>query len=284
VPNVSEGRDESRIEALMGEVARRGARVLDVHTDADHHRSVFTVAGDGARVEMAMRGLATIAAALIDLEAHSGVHPRLGCLDVCPFVALDEIMDPAIAAARRTGEAIGAVGLPVYLYGEAAVRPETRTLSGLRRGGLRGLIARAERGLVPDFGPRAISHDSGVVCVGARGPLIAFNVWLRCDVRRARAIAAVVREAGGGLPGVRALAFALEPPWMSQVSMNLTKPAVTGIDDAFAAVAGEARRRLIVVASTEIVGLVPARFMPDPNGEAARLLMKPGRSLESMLL
>jgi glutamate formiminotransferase len=280
---VSEGRDEIRIRALQREVTDCGARVLDVHSDVDHHRSVFTVGGAVPRIEIAMSRLAMAAAKIIDLEAHSGVHPRLGCLDICPFVPLDDNIVSAVAAARRTAEAIGVEGLPVYLYAEAALRAETRELPELRRGGLTELIARAERGLAPDFGPGVISRSSGIVCVGARGPLIAFNTWLRCDASQAHAIAAAVREASGGLPGVRALGLPLAVPRMSQVSMNLTKPTVTGIDEAFEAVAAEARRRLIAVTSTEIVGLVPARFMPDPNREAARLLMKPGRSLEAVL-
>ena len=283
MPNVSEGRDEIRIRSLHREITDSGARVLDVHSDADHHRTVFTVWGAGPRIETAMSRLAIAAATIIDLEAHSGAHPRVGCLDVCPFVPLNDNLGPAVAAARRTAEAIGVGGLPVYLYGAAALRAQTRELPVLRRGGLTALIARAESGLVPDFGPRVISRSSGIVCVGARGPLIAFNAWLRCDLREARAIAAVVRETSGGLPGVRALGLVLARSGMSQVSMNLTKPAVTGIDDAFETVAAEARRRNIAVTSTEIVGLVPARFMPDPTREAARLLMKPGRSLESLL-
>jgi glutamate formiminotransferase len=283
VPNVSEGRDETRIQALVRAVADNDARVLDVHSDVDHNRSVFTVTGAGAGMETALRRLATVAARSIDLETHSGAHPRLGCLDVCPYVPLDETMEAAVTAARRTAEAIGADGLPVYLYGAAAARAESRELPALRRGGLSGLITRAERGLVPDFGPHVITRRSGVVCVGARGTLIAFNAWLRCDLKRARAIAASVRESNGGLTGVRAIGVPVEVPGISQVSMNLTRPAVTGIDAAFEAVSDEARRANIAVTSTEIVGLVPARFMPDPQREAARMLMKPGRSLEAVL-
>lgn len=283
VPNVSEGRDESRIHALVRAVAEHGGRVLDVHSDVDHNRSVFTVTGSDGRVETALRRLAAVAAELIDLEAHTGAHPRLGCLDVCPYVPLEDAMEAAVAAARRTAEAIGADGLPVYLYGAAAARAETRELPALRRGGLPGLIARAERGLVPDFGPDVITSRTGVVCVGARKALIAFNAWLRCDLRQARAIAASVRETNGGLPGVRAIGVPVQAPGTSQVSMNLTQPELTGIDAAFEAVMDQARRANVGVTSTEIVGLVPARFMPDPQREAARLLMKPGRSLEAVL-
>jgi glutamate formiminotransferase len=283
VPNISEGRDRGRIQALVRAVSQRGGRVLDVHSDADHNRSVFTVMGADARVEAALRRLATAAAELINLETQTGAHPRLGCLDVCPYVPLEDAMEAAVAAARRTAEAIGADGLPVYLYGAAAARAETRELPALRRGGLPGLIERAKRGLVPDFGPHVITSRSGVVCVGARNTLIAFNAWLRCDLRQARAIAASVRETNGGLPGVRAIGVPVRAPGNSQVSMNLTQPELTGIDAAFEAVRDQARWENVRVTATEIVGLVPARFMPDPQREAARLLMKPGRSLESVL-
>jgi glutamate formiminotransferase len=170
------------------------ARILDVHSDATHNRSVFTVAGE---TEALMDALATLARACrsIDLRTHTGVHPRLGGLDVCPIVAYGIDLTRAAALARSAAEAIAErARLPVYLYGAAATRPETRELPELRRGGLRRLMARAATGLPPDIGPRTIDARHGVVCVGARGVLIAFNVWFEGDVRVARAIAGPVDD------------------------------------------------------------------------------------------
>jgi glutamate formiminotransferase len=171
----------------------------------------------------------------------------------------------------------------VYLYGAAAARRETRDLPQLRRGGLEGLRARASAGLSPDFGGPQIDERVGIVCVGARGVLIAFNVWLRCELETARGIAARIREAGGGLAGVRSLGLEIQAPDLCQISMNLTAPHITGIEAAFEAVASEAEARAAPVLSTEIVGLVPARFWPSPDARAARLLREPGRTLEAAL-
>lgn len=283
VPNVSEGRDRRAIGALADAARREGARVLDIHSDPTHHRSVLTLWTSEDEMVDALAALAQAARA-IDLRAHSGVHPRVGALDVCPVVAHGISLQDAARVARRVGEAIASrARLPVYLYGAAATRDATRDLPALRRGGLEALLARSQRGLKPDLGPEEISRRHGVVCVGARGVLIAFNVWLRCDPSRARAIAAAVRTSGGGPPGVRALGLSMSEPNSSQVSMNLTDPDVTGIDAAFDAVAHHARRHGVSIEGTELVGLVPERYLPDPQKAAARLLMSPGRSLESVL-
>jgi glutamate formiminotransferase len=281
VPNVSEGRDRDRVRALVAAIERHGALVLDIHSDPVHHRSVFTVAGEETSV---VRGLAELAVATryIDLRRHRGVHPRLGGLDVCPIVAHGITLKHAVSLARAAAEEIAdAADLPVYLYGAAAVRVETRDLPTLRRGGLKGLIARAEE-VPPDLGPRTIDPARGVVCVGARGVLIAFNVWLDCDEATARAIARRVRARDGGLPELRAIGVAISSD-ASQVSMNLVKPSVTGMDAAFDAVAREARARGVEVTASELVGLVPERYAPAPDQQAARLLMKPGRTLEGAL-
>ena len=282
VPNVSEGRDPARVQGLTDAVRSAGARVLDVHSDAVHHRSVLTVAGRAEDLVGSLRELAR-AARTIDLRTHDGAHPRLGGLDVCPIVAEGIALEQASDVARAVGRAIASdPGLPVYLYGAAAARPATAELPDLRRGGLRALARRARAGLAPDFGPREIDLRTGVVCVGARGPLIAFNVWLRCDEATARAIAGAVRTSGGGPPGVRALGLRMGPG-VAQVSMNLVAPDETGIDAAFEAVARAAADRGERVLATEIVGLVASRHMPDPERRAARLLRAPGRSLESLL-
>jgi glutamate formiminotransferase len=283
VPNASIGSDAKTIRALADALTGAGATLLDTHADAIHDRSVFTItAADDRLVEAAVA--LTKRARILDLTVQTGVHPRMGVLDVCPFVPHGETtMDDAVSAARSAGELIAArTGIPVYLYGEAALRTPAPTLPELRRGGLAGLKARAKRGLGPDFGGEA-GDRLGVVCVGARGVLIAFNVWIKGDLEIARAIARRVRESGDGLAGVRALGFAITPPDICQVSMNLTAPDVTGIEAAFEAVESDADALGASVTATEIVGLPPQRFMPPADARATRLLREPGRSLEAAL-
>jgi glutamate formiminotransferase len=283
IPNVSEGRDQARITAMKASIERAGADTLDIHSDAAHDRSVFTVTGDEDEIVSGMTDLAS-SCEYIDLTHHTGVHPRLGRVDVCPIVALDEPERAAIALARAVGAGINtATGLPIYFYGTAATRPDTRDLPRIRRGGLPVLKRRALDDLPPDLGRPDIDPRAGVVCVGVRGVLIAFNVWLQCPVSTARAIAGRIRSSGGGRQGIRALGLAIDDAPTSQVSMNLIQPTVTGIDAAFEAVAQEAARFHAPVVATEIVGLVPERFLPAPNAQAARLLLRPGRSVESAL-
>jgi glutamate formiminotransferase len=281
IPNVSEGRDEDIVSQMSDALTSRGSRVLDVHVDARHNRSVLTATGDDRALTDGLVELASRAAASIDLTVHAGAHPRVGALDVCPIVPHREPMERAIAVARAVGHAIGHdAALPVYFYDGAS--DAGRSLPEIRAGGLKALIARAARGCLPDAGPATIDARRGVVCVGARDVLIAFNVWLRCDVDVARSIARSVRARDGGLPGVRALGVALGEG-LSQVSMNLVQPDRTGIDDAFAAVAATASKSGAEIVATELVGLVPERFLPAPDAPAARLLREPGRSLESVL-
>jgi glutamate formiminotransferase len=282
VPNVSEGRDPERIARFFGAVEESGARVLDIHSDPFHHRSVFTIAGTD---EQLVDGLARLAVACreIDLRTHLGTHPRVGALDVCPLVPHAEPMSRAVAVAHRAGREIAArAHLPVYFYGHAAKRGETRSLPELRRGGLDNLIRRAGEGLVPDEGPSIVDSVHGAVIVGARDVLIAFNVWLDAPPNVAKAIASAVRESAGGLPGVRALGMEMGHG-KSQVSMNLVDPERTGIEEAFEAVSERAAVAGARATHTEIVGLIPKRLLPNPESKAARLLMKPGRSVESAL-
>ena len=283
IPNVSEGRDRPTLERLTASVTGAGARLLDVHADPHHNRAVLTTAGTGAELVTAMASLAAEATRSIDLSSQQGVHPRVGVLDVCPFVPHEVSMSDAIDAAHLAAPAIAeAAGLPVYLYGAAASRDETRELPALRRGGLEGLMGRAAAGLEPDFGPKTIDPRHGVVCVGARDTLIAFNIWLRGSEEIAARIAAGVRTAGGGPPGVRALGVSVGAG-KSQVTMNLIDPERTGIDRIFGLVEDAAAGLGVEIIATEIVGLVPERYRPDPNAKAARLLKEPGRSLESVL-
>jgi glutamate formiminotransferase len=256
VPNFSEGRDRATIDAI-GAALSRHARLLDVHADPDHNRSVFTLAGqEGALVEALLAGVDR-ARALIDLRGHQGAHPRVGAADVIPVVGVRlEDMERARAAAlelaRRVAEELG---LPVFLYGE-----ECRGPAFFRRGGPAELQRRIDAGeLVPDFGPSALDPSAGAVLVGARRPLIAFNVNLQTDdLDAARGIAAVVRESGGGFPGVRALGFALQSRGIVQVSMNVEEPERVALRDVVARVWAEARARGVEPAESELVGLIPA--------------------------
>jgi glutamate formiminotransferase len=283
IPNVSEGRDPQRIGELADAIERSGGRVLDLHSDRVHNRSVITTTGTAAELVAAMTALA-VAASHIDLTAHEGVHPRLGGLDVCPFVPVETPMAEAVRTAHDAGRAINeATGIPIYFYAEATERHDARRLSSIRKGGLEALQLRAQEGFPPDIVSAVIDPRRGVVCVGARRPLIAFNVWLRCDPAIARWIAGRLRASAGGLPGVQALGLLIQPPDVCQVSMNLTHPEATGIERAFDATRSLAALRGAAVLHTEIVGLVQERYLPGPGATATRLLIEPGRSLEAAL-
>lgn len=276
VPNVSEGRRPAVVSQLTLAVERAGGRVLDVHVDAVHNRSVLTVTADPDALVEPLRALARAAASTIDLRRQEGVHPRLGALDVCPIVPIARAMTDAATTAHAVGRGIAADGIPVYFYDHAA--RDAIDLPALRRGGLDALLERRP----PDLGSRAIDARVGVVCVGARGPLIAFNVVVSADMPTAAAIARKVRTSSGGPPGIRALAFDLGGG-RAQISMNLVDPDTTGLDDAFCHVKRAADAAAVPVAHTEIVGLVCERHLPEPDAEAARLLIEPGRSLEAAI-
>lgn len=281
VPNVSEGRDHRVVSELARACSTGGVRVLDTHSDPEHNRTVFTVTGPRSELVHAMAQLAEAAGRAIDLTRHDGLHPRLGCLDVAAFVAFEEPGAEAVGAARRAADEIGHRGLPVYLYGEA--HPLRRALHDLRRGGLAALTERCATGLRPDRGPDQIDPRAGVVCVGARGILIAFNAWLDAGPDVARSVASLIRERSGGLRGVRALGLRSTAHGGSQISMNLVEPEHTGIDEVLEAIERHAGDRGATVTATEIVGLPPERFLPSEDATAARLLIEPGRSLESAL-
>ncbi|MES1247428.1 MAG: glutamate formimidoyltransferase [Actinomycetota bacterium] len=250
VPNVSEGRDGAVVGAI-GRALSRDARLLDVHSDEDHNRSVYTLVGsDETLVESLLAGV-ECARDLIDLRRHEGVHPRIGAADVVPIVPIvPEDMERAKAAARRLAERIaGELGLPVFLYGEIG---GGRTPADFRRGD--------PSELVPDLGPPALHETAGGVIVGARRPLIAFNVNLArgASVETAREIAAVVRERDGGFPGVRALGLDLPRAGRAQVSMNVEDWEAAALHEIVAAVEREARARGVEVEGSELVGLMPA--------------------------
>jgi glutamate formiminotransferase len=252
VPNFSEGRDRATIDAI-GDALGAHARLLDVHADPDHNRSVFTLVGSEAELADAL--LAGIAAAVerIDLRRHRGAHPRIGAADVVPLVPIrPEDMERARAAAAVVGGRIGReLGLPVFVYD-----PPARGPAFYRRG---DLAARLEGGeLAPDYGPAALHPTAGGVILGARRPLIAFNVNLRGPVSAARAIAGIVREHGGGFPGVRALGLALPSAGLVQVSMNVEDWEAASLHDIVDRIRAEAAERGAEVVGSELVGLMPA--------------------------
>lgn len=262
VPNVSEGRDPARLARVAAAVrATPGVTLADVHADPDHHRSVFTFLGEPATVAAGAVALADAVLAEIDMREHRGIHPRIGALDVLPFVPLsDTPMSVAVTLAHAVGATLATRhALPVYYYGEAARRPERRALRELRHGEYEGLAARLgrEEGR-PDDGPARFDPRRGAVLVGARGVLVAYNVWLASDdLAAARAIAREVRASGGGLPAVQALGLPLASRGRVQVSMNLLDHRVTPIPAAYDRVAQAAARRGIAIERAELVGLAP---------------------------
>jgi glutamate formiminotransferase len=262
VPNVSEGRRPEVVARLAAAVSSAPeARLLDVSSDPDHNRTVLTLAGEEAGLHAALLALYETALAEIDLRHHEGVHPRVGAVDVVPFVPLgDTPMEAAAAAAGRLGEEVARrFGLPVYLYEKAARRPERTVLADIRRGGFEGFPARiADPAWAPDFGPSRVHPTAGVTVIGARFFLIAFNAVLDTpDVAVARTIARKVRESGGGLPAVRAMGVYLASRGLAQVSMNLVDfrrtPILLALDRVREAAAALGTR----VVESEIIGLVP---------------------------
>ena len=263
VPNFSEGRDKEKVERIAGSVrAVPGVRVLGLHSDPDHNRSVLTFAGEEAAVLEAAVALAGACAREIDLSSQTGEHPRMGSLDVLPFVPLEgSTLEDAARLARSAGERIGSLGFPVYLYEAAATAPHRSNLADVRRGGYGDLATRMKDPLwQPDYGPPELDPRKGAVAVGARHFLVAFNAYLDTDdVNVAKAVARKVRERDGGLPGVKALG--LKVGGRAQVSMNLTDLEATPIPDALEAVRSAAAEHGASVESTELVGLAPLEAM-----------------------
>lgn len=273
VMNVSEGRRPDLLQELARAVpSGPSCALLDVHADFDHHRAVFTLAGEPDDVLQAALALASRAAASIDLAQHQGVHPRLGAVDVVPFVPLAgcSLADCA-ELARRFGRAFAAAtGIPVFLYGAAAQSLARRELPALRRGGLPALgAALAEGRMRPDFGPPALHPNAGAAVVGARPILGAFNVELAAGgLEQARALARMVREANGGLPGVRALGLVLPSRGIAQVSMNLLDMRLSPPGAVRAYLAARAGEVGAILGRSEIVGLLPREALPeDPAAE-----------------
>jgi glutamate formiminotransferase len=263
VPNISEGRRQDVISKITEELqAVPGLRVLDVQSDAAHNRSVFTLAGDAAAMLAGIPKLFAAAISAIDLTSHKGEHPRMGAVDVTPFIPIDDVtMAECVALARAVAQDVASrFSLPVYLYEEAASSPERKNLEDIRRGEFEGLAAKmAKPGWAPDFGPAAPHPTAGASVIGARMPLIAYNINLattRLDV--AKKIASAIRHSSGGLRFVKAMGIALEDRGIVQVSMNLTNYEKTPIFRVFEMVKREAERYGVAVLESEIVGLVPA--------------------------
>lgn len=276
VPNVSEGRRPEVVARLAAAASSPpGVRLLDVSSDPDHNRSVLTLAGEPEGLHLGLLALYEAALAEIDLTRHRGVHPRVGAVDVVPFVPLgDTPMAAAVAAAGRLApEVARRFGLPVYLYERAARRPERTALAEIRRGGFEGLAEKlADPAWAPDFGPSRIHPTAGATVIGARFFLIAFNAVLAtADVATARAIARRVRESGGGLPAVRAMGVHLASRGLAQVSMNLVDYRRTPVQTALRRVEEEAAALGTRVVETEIVGLVPAAAVRGVAWEALKL-------------
>jgi glutamate formiminotransferase len=263
VPNISEGRRAGVVDAIVAAVrAVPGLRVLDTSSDPAHNRSVLSLAGDGAALKQAVLALFDAATREIDLRSHEGEHPRLGAVDVVPFVPIEGVtMEDCVGLARDTAaEVARRFNVPVFLYEEAASAPARRNLEDIRRGEFEGLAAKMTAPeWAPDFGPASPHPTAGASVIGARMPLIAYNINLATDrLDVAKKIAAAIRHSSGGFRFVKAMGIALDDRGIVQVSMNLTNYEKTPIHRVFEVVKREAARYGVNVLESEIVGLVPA--------------------------
>ncbi|HEU5311516.1 MAG TPA: glutamate formimidoyltransferase, partial [Candidatus Eisenbacteria bacterium] len=277
VPNFSEGRNKSVVQALVAEISRdRSIRLLDQEMNADHNRCVITFVGEAEAVlEAAVRGVRK-ATELIDMRQHRGEHPRMGATDVLPFVPVGSSnLERCVDLARRAGERIGTeLGIPVYLYEGAATRPTRQNLADVRRGEFEGIAATiaTDPDRAPDFGPRAVHPTAGATAVGARLPLLAFNVNLGTrDVEVAKKIAKAIRFQSGGLRYVKALGFELTERGIVQVSMNLVNTWGTPVHRVFALIKDEAERYGVPIVGSEVVGLIVQDALLDVAEHALRL-------------
>ncbi len=261
VPNISEGRDSEKISAVSEAFKGHPAvKLLDVSSDKDHNRTVFTFLGEPSDVKEAALSFAVRAIDLIDMRGHRGGHPRIGAVDVVPFVPVQGVeMAEAVEIARQFGKELGKRGVPVYFYEEAATSQERRDLPSIRKGEYEGLARKlSDPAWKPDEGPSAFNPKSGATVVGARFPLVAYNVNLKTeDLALAKEIARRVRFKDGGFPCVRAMGVDLKDKGLVQVSMNLTNYQVTNIPVVYDFIREEAGKRGVEVEASEIIGLVP---------------------------
>jgi glutamate formiminotransferase len=284
VPNVSEGRRGDAIDRMADAIRSiDGVRLLDRTSDVDHNRSVFTFAGPGGPVEAAAHALVDAALREIDLRTHQGEHPRIGAVDVVPFVPLaGTTMDECVAMAHRFGRAVAERhDIPVYFYARAASRPERVRLPDIRKPQYEGLQALMATTHGPDAGPSRVHPTAGAMVTGARPPLIAFNIELdTADVKLAKRIAKEIRESSGGLPAVQALGFELTDPPRAQVSMNLLDTSVTSLARAWREVAERAGAAGVGILRGELIGLMPLDAAVQVTADA---LMLEGLSRERII-
>ncbi len=282
VPNFSEGRDAATIDALRSAIAGvTGVHLLDVQTDASHHRSVFTFVAPPEAALAAAFAAMRVATQRIDLTQHSGEHPRMGATDVVPFVPVAGVtMDECVALARRLGEqAAKELGIPVFLYARAAARAERVLLPDVRKGEFEGMRGRV---LDPDYGPNRVHPTAGATAIGARPFLVAFNVYLdTTDVAIAKEIAKQIRTSSGGLPGVQASGFAVDG--VAQVSMNLLDIDITSPATAYNRIRALAEKREVAIQKSEIVGLIPERAIISAAETALRLPNAAAHILEAKI-
>ncbi len=284
VPNISEGRDQKKIALIAEELKRvKGLKLLDVSSDKDHNRSVFTFIGEPKAIKDAAFSLALKTIDLIDMREHHGAHPRLGAVDVVPFVPIQGVeMEEAIQVAREFGRELGKKGVPIFFYEEAATSPERKDLPSIRKGEYEALKEKLkDPKWKPDEGPDSFNPKSGATVVGARFPLVAYNINLETeDITVAKEIAKKVRFKDGGFPHVRAMAVDLKEKRMVQVSMNLTNYRVTNIPKVFEFIREEALKRGIEIAESEIVGLIPSGVL---EGMARSYLKYPEFSIRQVI-
>jgi glutamate formiminotransferase / 5-formyltetrahydrofolate cyclo-ligase len=268
VPNFSEGRDQAKVEKITAPFAsQEGVKLLDVQTDADHNRMVVTVLGHPQAVKKAVLAAMAEAVKLIDMTRHKGQHPRMGAVDVVPFIPIkDMTMEDAVVLARElAAEAGDALSLPIFLYEKAASAPHRANLAAVRKGQFEGMAEKlTDPQWKPDFGPARMHPTAGVTAVGARPPLVAFNVNLGTDqMAVADAIARKVRHIGGGLRYCKAMGVALEDRGIVQVSMNMTDFTRSALYQAVEMIRSEARRYGVAVVGSEVVGLLPMQALVD---------------------
>ena len=271
VPNFSEGRDSGKIEKIASSFrGRKGVKLLDIQKDGDHNRSVITIVGEPEPLKEALIAAVGKAIDLIDMRSQKGQHPRMGAVDVIPFIPIKNVvMDDAIALSKETAKAVWETyKLPVFLYEASATSPDRENLANVRKGQFEGMPAKLKLpGWKPDFGERKIHPTAGVVAIGARMPLVAFNVNLDTNnIEIANAIAKTVRHISGGLRYCKAMGVELKGRGITQVSMNMTDFTKTPLYRAFELVRIEAKRYGINVVGSEIVGLVPMGAIVDTAG------------------
>jgi glutamate formiminotransferase / 5-formyltetrahydrofolate cyclo-ligase len=268
VPNISEGRDIGLVDRVVaGITAVPGVKLSDRSSNPDHNRSVLTYLGEPEAVLEATRAMAVKALELIDMSRHKGSHPRMGVLDVCPFIPIRNVTtEEAVAIARRFGKHLGALGVPVYYYEDAATRPERLLLTSIRKGEYEGLPQKLQDpAWEPDEGPAVFNPKAGATVTGARFPLVAFNVNLRTtNLSVAERIAKAVRHINGGYRYVRAIGLALSDEGLVQVSMNLTNYLKTPVPRVLETIRSEACRYGVNVAGCEFVGPVPLGALEEP--------------------